>query len=98
MSRFKAVSDLAADAEDLLDKLGKVDLPDVQALKERVRSSVSDLRNMTRQGVSSGADTIDDAASALTAAMRREPWVAAAVGAAVAVAAVYAVFSWSRRD
>lgn len=50
---FHSISDLVADAEDLLVKLARAQSPEIRALKERVQDSIDDMRDYLRRRVKS---------------------------------------------
>ncbi len=48
---FHSMSDLVADAEDLLQKLARSHSPEIRALTERVQGSIDDMRVSLRRRV-----------------------------------------------
>ena len=46
---FRSMSDLVADAEDLLLKLEKLQIPETSALTEKVQDSIDDMRGYLRR-------------------------------------------------
>jgi len=51
MNTFNIMSDLIADAEDLVLRIGKSADPRVSALKAKVEASIEDLRRQARQRI-----------------------------------------------
>jgi ElaB/YqjD/DUF883 family membrane-anchored ribosome-binding protein len=49
MNSFRRVSDLVADAEDLVGKIGDTASPEIKALRRRVESSIDDMRSDWRR-------------------------------------------------
>jgi ElaB/YqjD/DUF883 family membrane-anchored ribosome-binding protein len=84
---FKSMSDLVADAEDLLAKVGHSQTPEVRALMDRVQASVERLNEQLRR-LARGLRVRDDFARSWT----RNPWVYLAAGASLALC----VAAWRR--
>lgn len=90
------MSNLTADAEDLLERIQASALPEVQELGERLEASVSKMKRQFRtrlKGAASNADHFDDERAP------RLDWNRAALvaaGAAMIVTAV-ALVAYSRR-
>jgi ElaB/YqjD/DUF883 family membrane-anchored ribosome-binding protein len=51
LSTFRAMSELVADADDLLSRLGTSASPEMRALKERVEASVTGMKTQFRERV-----------------------------------------------
>lgn len=49
MNAFRRVSDLVADAEDLVGKIGDAASPEIKALRRRVETSIDDLKGDWRR-------------------------------------------------
>jgi len=74
--KFRALSDLVADAEDLVARVSKSEDPRVRALADLVAGSVSSMRGRFREEVRQLHDA---------AAPPNPLWIAMAVGAAIGV-------------
>jgi ElaB/YqjD/DUF883 family membrane-anchored ribosome-binding protein len=84
---FKSMSDLVADAEDLLARIGGSQTPEVRALMETVRVSVKRMNEQLRRRAR-GLPVRDHDARSWT----RNPWVYVAAGASLAIG----VAAWRR--
>lgn len=105
MPTFKAMSDLVADAEDLLSKLGESTEPKVKEMKGRLETSLHDMRQQLKGQMRSGSEALEGATESLeevvqtvVKVVRENPWIALAAGTAVAVALMYVAFSGRDRD
>jgi ElaB/YqjD/DUF883 family membrane-anchored ribosome-binding protein len=105
MPTFKAMSDLVADAEDLLSKLGDSTEPKVKEIKGRLEASLEDMRQQLKGQMRSGAESLEDVTDSLeevaqtvVKVVRENPWIALAAGTAVAVALMYVAFTGRDRD
>jgi ElaB/YqjD/DUF883 family membrane-anchored ribosome-binding protein len=79
MDIFISMSDMVADADDLLRALGDSSNPDIQVLRSRVESSIDDMKTNLRQRLKSRAGTEDDLTSKLAGAPRVNFWLLATV-------------------
>lgn len=93
MPTFKAMSDLVADAEDLLQKLGDSSEPKVKELKGRLEDSLEGMREQLREQMRAGSESLEEVAATVVKVVRENPWIALAAGTAVAVALVYVAFA-----
>jgi hypothetical protein len=84
---FRSMSDLIADAEDLLASIGHSQTPEVRALMETVRPSVERMKERLRRRAR-GLHGRDDIGRSWTG----NPWVYLAAGAALAIG----VAAWRR--
>jgi ElaB/YqjD/DUF883 family membrane-anchored ribosome-binding protein len=91
MSNFKAMSDLVADAEELLSKLGRSASPEVRELSSRVESSIGEMRGVFRDRLKQGEDTLRDVTRTAAGFARKNP-ISIAIGLAVALGAIYLIF------
>jgi ElaB/YqjD/DUF883 family membrane-anchored ribosome-binding protein len=85
MNIFISMSDLVADAEDLLRALGDSDNPEIQALRSQLESSIDEMKTNLRRRLKARAESEDDLTSKLRIAAKINPWVMAAVAMSVAV-------------
>jgi ElaB/YqjD/DUF883 family membrane-anchored ribosome-binding protein len=51
VATFKVLSDLIADAEDLLAKLGDSTTPEINALRSKVQESIAEIKRQARLGI-----------------------------------------------
>jgi hypothetical protein len=84
---FKSMSDLVADAEDLLARIGHSQTPEVRALMDIVQVSVERMNEQLRRRAR-GLRVRDDFARSWT----RNPWAYLAAGASLAIG----VAAWRR--
>jgi hypothetical protein len=87
MSDFRTMSNLVADAEDLLSRLEASTSPEVRALKEKVESSVCEMKSAFRERVKRPRETIDDSSVAAGTAI-----IVAVSAAAIATLICFAAF------
>ena len=97
MPTFKAMSDLVADAEDLLEKIGDSTEPKVKELRGRLEDSLIGMREQLKEQVRASTESFEEVAQAVVKVVRENPWIALAAGTAVAVALVYVAFSGRER-
>jgi hypothetical protein len=83
---FKTLSDLVADAEDLLGRLDSAESPDIRVLKQRVSSSIRDMRTRFKQSLKAAHRPIRHGAGG-------DPWVPATAATLIALALLYVVFA-----
>ena len=88
MSNFKAMSDLVADADELLSKLGRSASPEVREISSRVESSIGEMRGVFRDRLKTGEDTFRDVRRTAASLAKQKP-MSFALGLAVACAAIY---------
>jgi hypothetical protein len=84
---FRSMSDLIADAEDLLARIGHSQTPEVRALMDTVEPSLERMKERLR-GRARGLRMRDDFARSWT----KNPWVYLAAGASFAIGVV----AWRR--
>lgn len=92
MSNFKAMSDLVADAEELLSKLGRSASPEIRELGARVESSIGDMKGVFRDRLKQGEDTVRGATRTAARFARSNP-MSSAVGLAVVGTVIYLLLS-----
>jgi ElaB/YqjD/DUF883 family membrane-anchored ribosome-binding protein len=80
------MSDLVADAEDLLRSVGDSNNPELQVLRSKLESSIDGMKTNLRQRLKARAEIEDD--------LKINPWVVAAV---VALAAALLIGTITRR-
>jgi ElaB/YqjD/DUF883 family membrane-anchored ribosome-binding protein len=71
MDIFNSMSDMVADAEDLLRALGNSSNPEIQELRSRVESSIDEMKTNLRQRLKARAEG--------AGGMTVSPWLIAAV-------------------
>jgi ElaB/YqjD/DUF883 family membrane-anchored ribosome-binding protein len=79
MSIFISMSDLVADAEDLLRALGDSSDPEFQVLRAKVESSIDDMKTNLRQWIKARAASERVLTLKLPDAAAIYPWVTATV-------------------
>jgi ElaB/YqjD/DUF883 family membrane-anchored ribosome-binding protein len=79
MNIFISMSDLVADAEDLLRALGDSSDPEFQMLRSKVESSIDDMKTNLRQWIKARAASERALTLKLPDAAAIYPWVAATV-------------------
>jgi len=84
MNIFISMSDLVADAEDLLRSVGNSSNPELQALRSKLESSIDDMKSNLRQRLKARAESEDESTSKLGGVEEINPWVIAAVAALAA--------------
>ena len=97
MQTFKAMSDLVADAEDLLEKMGDSTEPKVKELRGRLEDSLQGMRQQLKEQVRASTESFEEVAQTVVKVVRENPWIALAAGTAVAVALVYVAFTGRER-
>jgi ElaB/YqjD/DUF883 family membrane-anchored ribosome-binding protein len=88
MDIFNSMSDMVADAEDLLRALGNSSDPELQMLRSRVESSIDEMKTNLRQRLKARAER--------AGGMTVSPWLIAAVAVVSAALLVGAITH--RRD
>jgi ElaB/YqjD/DUF883 family membrane-anchored ribosome-binding protein len=78
------LSDLTAEAEDLLGKLENIHTPDAQALRERVSRALSGTKSALSAAGESTADAVKNALVSADDYVHENPWIAVGVVAGVA--------------
>jgi ElaB/YqjD/DUF883 family membrane-anchored ribosome-binding protein len=96
MDIFASMSNLVADAEDLLGALARSDNPEIQALSAQVESSIDDMKVILRRRLKARIGAIDDAPVRYRDFLADNRW-ALAVGAAFATALLIGVNRYSVR-
>jgi hypothetical protein len=86
---FKSMSDLVADAEDLIAKLARSGTPEVRALASTVQLSVIDMKEQLRRRARGLRTHPETARSWLD-----NPWLYCAAGTSLAVG----IAAWARRQ
>lgn len=93
MDSIKSISRLVSDAEELLEKLGDSASPDIRRLRDKVESSVSNIRGVLANKTKASADQFRETTKSVVEYVQENPWVAVAAGTAIAVALLYVAFS-----
>ncbi len=87
-AEFRSMSDLIADAEDLLAKVGRSQTPEVRALTDSVQLSVGRMKRRLRSRVRELR-----APDGFAGSSTKTPWIYLAAGASLAIA----VAAWRSR-
>ena len=82
MQDFRSMSDLVADAEDLVSKIGNANSPEVRALKDKVEVSITEMKDRFREKVKASAYAPTRVATGGPANL----WLGVLAGAAIAAA------------
>jgi ElaB/YqjD/DUF883 family membrane-anchored ribosome-binding protein len=93
MENLRSMNQLVNEAEDLLAKLGKSANPEVRQLRDKVESSIEDMKGVLSNQAQAGMDRIRDATKSVVEYVQENPWIAVASATAVAVALLYVAFS-----
>jgi ElaB/YqjD/DUF883 family membrane-anchored ribosome-binding protein len=93
MENLRTMNQLVGDAEELLARLGKSASPEVRQLRDKVESSIEDMRGIINSQAQAGMDKIRDATTSVVEYVQENPWIAVASATAIAVALVYVAFS-----
>ncbi|MEP6548539.1 MAG: hypothetical protein ABJD53_13850 [Gammaproteobacteria bacterium] len=89
MNNFNAMSDLVADAEELLSKLGRSASPEIRELSSRVESSIGEMQGAFRDRLKAGEDTLRGMTRTAVGFAKQNPSMSIALALAVAVTAIY---------
>jgi hypothetical protein len=89
---FRTLSDLIADAEDLLGRLDGSTSPEIRRLKQRVDSSIRDMRDRFKQRVKAAHRPMRPWAGGIM-----NPWVPTTAATLVALGLLYVVFARDER-
>jgi ElaB/YqjD/DUF883 family membrane-anchored ribosome-binding protein len=93
MENLRSMNQLVNEAEDLLAKLGKSTNPEVRQLRDKVESSIEDMKGVLSNQAQAGMDKIREATKSVVEYVQENPWIAVASATAVAVALLYVAFS-----
>jgi ElaB/YqjD/DUF883 family membrane-anchored ribosome-binding protein len=93
MDKNTSISELVADAEALLSRLGDLKSPETQALRDKVEAGIADAKKSLSRHVQAGTDRLQEVTESVVDYVRENPWVAVAAGTAIAVALIYIAFS-----
>jgi ElaB/YqjD/DUF883 family membrane-anchored ribosome-binding protein len=88
------LGELTDEVEGLLDKIKNLDLPNVQALKEKVARGI----RSTRAAVADAGESVKNAAIATDDYVHDSPWVAIGIAAGVSMAVGFILGRQSTRD
>jgi ElaB/YqjD/DUF883 family membrane-anchored ribosome-binding protein len=91
MNIFTTMSDMVADAEDLLRALGDSKDPECQALRPKIESSIDDMKRHLRQQIKARAQSEDESTPKLLNAATVNPWLIAGVAALAAAFTIGAI-------
>ena len=97
MNAFRRVSDLVADAEDLVGKIGDAASPEIKALRNRVESSIDDLKDDWRRYSRRRMRDARRVAKSGNEMAHEYPWVLGLAGLVVG-AAIVGLLTASRDD
>ncbi|MEP6885561.1 MAG: hypothetical protein ABJC66_12510 [Gammaproteobacteria bacterium] len=89
MNNFNAMSDLVADAEELLSKLGQSANPEIRELRSRISSSIGEMKGVFRDRLKKGEDTLRGATSTAVSFAKHNPTMSIVLGIAVAFTVIY---------
>jgi ElaB/YqjD/DUF883 family membrane-anchored ribosome-binding protein len=98
MDKNTSLGELVKDAEALLSKLGDLESPDIQALRNKVEAGIADAKKSLSRQVDTGAERVQELTESVVAYVRENPWVAVAAGTAIAVALMYVAFAGRAED
>ena len=93
MSNFNAMSDLLADAEELLSKLGQSASPEIRELGSRVESSIGKMKGVFRDRLKKGEHTLHGVTSTAVSFAKQKPSTSVALGLVVAFTVIYLMLS-----
>lgn len=93
MKNFQTMSDLVADAEDLLLKLPDSDNPEIHRLRGKLDASIDAVRGIIRNQGKERSGTIDGALDQAVTYLQKYPAIAIAAAVASAAGALYWLFS-----
>jgi ElaB/YqjD/DUF883 family membrane-anchored ribosome-binding protein len=93
MENLRTMNQLVNEAEELLAKLGKSANPEVRQLRDKVESSIEDMKGVLSNQAQAGMDKIREATKSVVEYVQENPWIAVASATAVAVALLYVAFS-----
>lgn len=93
MNEFNAMSDLVADAEELLSKLGRSASSDIRELSSRVESSIGEMKGVFRDRLKKGENTLRGVTKTGVGFAKQNPSMSMAVGLCVAFTVIYMMFS-----
>ncbi len=88
MNNFNAMSDLVADAEELLSKLGQSASPEIRELKSRVESSIGEMQGVFRDRIKKGENTLRGVTATAVNFAKHNPSMSIGLGLAVAVTVI----------
>ena len=89
MKDLQSVDQLVSDAEELLSKLGSAASPEIRGLRDKVESSIGEMKDVISRRAKDGVDTAQDVAKSVIEFVQDNPAVAIAAGAAIAVGLIY---------
>ena len=92
MNNFNVMSNLVADAEELLSKLEQSVSPEVRELRSRVESSIGEMKGVFRDRLKKSEDTLHVVTSTAVSFAKQNPSMSIALGLAVAFTVVYLLF------
>lgn len=88
MNNFNALSDLVADAEELLSKLGQSASPEIRELKSRVESSLGEMKEVFRGRIKKGGSSLRGVTATAVNFAKHNSSVSIGLGLAVAVTVI----------
>jgi ElaB/YqjD/DUF883 family membrane-anchored ribosome-binding protein len=88
LNNFKTMSDLIADADELLAKLGRSATPEIRELSSRVESSIGEMKEVFRDRLKRGEETLRGATRTAAGFARQNP-MSTALGIAAACTVIY---------
>jgi len=84
MDNSAELHDLTGQAEDLLGKLGNIETPEVQALRDRLNKAVAKTKSALSAATESTADAVKSALVSVDDYVHENPWIAVGVVAGLA--------------
>jgi ElaB/YqjD/DUF883 family membrane-anchored ribosome-binding protein len=84
MSDSAELRELTAQVEDLLGKMGSIQTPEVQALRDRVNQAISSAKSAMSDAGEGAADAIKNALVSADDYVHQNPWIAVGVVAGIA--------------
>jgi ElaB/YqjD/DUF883 family membrane-anchored ribosome-binding protein len=93
MDEVKSMSQLVTDAEELLEKLRNSASPEIRQLRDKVESSIGQMKVTIADDAKASADRLREATKSVVEYVQQNPWVAVAAGTAIAVALIYVAFA-----
>jgi ElaB/YqjD/DUF883 family membrane-anchored ribosome-binding protein len=84
MSDSAELRDLTSQVEDLLGKLGSIQTPEVQALRDRVNRALASAKSAMSAAGESSVDAVKNALVSADDYVHENPWIAVGVVAGIA--------------
>jgi len=84
MDNTNELQDLTGQAEELLGKLGNIQTPDVQALRDRLNQALAKTKSAVSAATDSATDAVKNALVSADDYVHENPWIAIGVVAGFA--------------